>query len=156
MIGKSAEASQPPLSSSTTSDTFVVEEVHQAIRAELTKNLKNLGIGPSLHDGVSKSESVIGLITPSNISPALSQPSVIPRSPIAVASTPSRVGNGGSAPGFSHLSHMTNTTSPAQMFVTTHWKPKEPLCFFGRSTEDIHTWTSMLCHYLAFMASNDA
>ena len=42
------------------------------------------------------------------------------------------------------------------MFATAHWKPKEPPCFFGRSTEDVHTWTSLVRHYLAFMAGSDA
>ena len=29
-----------------------------------------------------------------------------------------------------------------QPFATAAWKPKEPPCFFGRSTEDAHTWVS--------------
>ena len=41
---KSGEASQAPVSSSTTSDDAVVEEVRQAIRAEFAKGLKSLGI----------------------------------------------------------------------------------------------------------------
>ena len=49
MTEKSGETSQPPESGSRTSDTSVVEEVRQAIRAELTNNLKNLGLGPSLY-----------------------------------------------------------------------------------------------------------
>ena len=47
---KPGETSHPPVFGSATSDTSVVEEVRQVIRAKVTKNLKNLGIGPSLHD----------------------------------------------------------------------------------------------------------
>ena len=46
--------------------------------------------------------------------------------------------------------------SQATMFAITQWKPKEPPCFFGRSTEDVHTWTSLVRHYLTFMGDSDA
>ena len=49
MKRKTGEASQPPASSSTTSDTTAVQEVHQAIRAELAKGLRSLSINPDLH-----------------------------------------------------------------------------------------------------------
>ena len=35
-------------------------------------------------------------------------------------------------------------------------KPKEPPCFYGRSSEDVHTWTSLVRHYLTFMGGGDA
>ena len=50
----------------------------------------------------------------------------------------------------------SHATPPPQVFATMHWKSKEPPCFFGRSTEDIHTWTSLVCHYLTFMGGSDA
>ena len=53
MKKKFGEASQPPISGNTTSDTSVIEEVRQAIRAELKQNLKNQGINPGLHDSAS-------------------------------------------------------------------------------------------------------
>ena len=56
MTEKSGEVSEPPVSGNTISDTSVVDE---AIRAELTKSLRNLGINPGLHGSTSKSESVI-------------------------------------------------------------------------------------------------
>ena len=36
------------------------------------------------------------------------------------------------------------------------WKPKEPPCFYGRGTEDVHTWTFLVHHYLTFMEGSDA
>ena len=42
------------------------------------------------------------------------------------------------------------------MWATTQWKPKETPCFYGRSSEDVHTWTSLVRHYLTFMGGSDA
>ena len=101
-------------------------------------------------------EDVIDLISKSAASLQKSPPFVLPGSPISVASTPSHAGNGGSAPGFSHLSSGSHPSPPPPPFATMHWKPKEPPCFFGRSSEDVHTWTSLVRHYLTFMGGSDA
>ena len=37
-----------------------------------------------------------------------------------------------------------------------HWKPKEPPCFFGCSSEDVYTYPSLVRHYLTFMGGSDA
>ena len=55
-------------------------------------------------------------------------------------------------PGFASPS----VTSGAQPFATAAWKPKEPPCFFGLSTEDAHTWVSLVRNYLTFMSGSDA
>ena len=99
---------------------------------------------------------VIDLISQSAASLQKSQPSILPSSPISVASTPSQVGNGGSAPGFSHLSSGSHPSPPPPLFSTMQWKPKELLYFYGRGTEDVHTWTSLVHHYLTFMGGRDA
>ena len=79
-------------------------------------------------------------------------PPVIPLSPISEASTPPP--NGGNGP-FLRISQTENPQPPQAVMATAFWRPKEPPCFFGRSTEDVHTWTSLVRHYLAFMAGND-
>ena len=84
------------------------------------------------------------------------QPSVLPGSPISVASTPSHAGNGGSTLGFSQLPYGSHPSPPPPPFATMHWKPKEPPCFFRRSSKDVHTWTSLMRHYPTFMVGNDA
>ena len=99
---------------------------------------------------------VIDLVTQSATSLQISQPSILPNSPISVASTPSQAGNGGSAPGFSHLSTASHHSPSPPPFSTMQWKPKEPPCFYGRGTEDVHTWTSLVRHYLTFMGGSDA
>ena len=124
-------------------------------RAKLESN-------PVVHGNVSKSgntaadSDVIDLISQSVTSLQKSQPTILPGSPISVASTPSHVGNGGSAPGFSHLSSGSHPSPPPPPFAMMHWKPKEPPCCFGRSSEDVHTWTSLVRHYLTFMGGSDA
>ena len=154
---EAGRAIQPPALSSVTSDNSVlVDGVCQAIRAEFLKNFKTLGINPEVQEKSAQLYPTIDLVTPSNVSPALSQPSIIPRSPISVASTPSHARNGGSALGFSHLTHMATVASPSTMFATTQWKPKESPYFYGRSTEDVHTWTSLVHHYLTFMGGSEA
>ena len=76
-----------------------------------------------------------------------SAPMAIAGSDVSIASTSN---NGGNATEFSHLSQQTGAVSQPQMFVTTQWKPKEPPCFYRRSSEDVHTWTSLVRHYLTF------
>ena len=68
---------------------------------------------------------VIDLVTSSLHPPEVVESGVLPASPILVASTPSHVGNGGSAPEFSHLTQNTTATSPQTMFTTMQRKPKE-------------------------------
>ena len=75
-------------------------------------------------------DEVIDLISKSAASMQKSPPTVLPGSPISVASTPSHAGNGGSAPEFSQLSLGSHPSPPPPQFATMHWKPKEPPCFF--------------------------
>ena len=107
-------------------------------------------------NATAEEEEVIDLISKSAASMQKSPPSELPGSPISVASTPSHAGNGGSAPGFLHLSSGSHPSPPPPPFATMHWKPKEPPCFFGRSSEDVHTGTSLVRHYLTFMGGSDA
>ena len=102
------------------------------------------------------SPSVIDLVTPSPSPQQVEESGVLPCIPQSQwRSTPSQSGNGGSAPGFLRLTHTTTAASPPQIFSTMHWKPKEPPCFFGHSTEDVHTWTFSVRHYLSFMGGSD-
>ena len=78
---------------------------------------------------------------------------IIPNSPISVASTSP---NGEGTDPFLRISRSANPQPPITTFATAQWRPKEPPCFFGRSTEDVHTWTSLVRHYLTFMAGSDA
>ena len=82
-----------------------------------------------------------------------SEPLAIAGSEVSVASTSN---NGGNAVEFSRLSQQVGAAAQPQPFATAQWKPKEPPCFYGRSSEDVHTWTSLVRHYLAFMGGSDA
>ena len=107
-------------------------------------------------NAVAEEEKIIDLISKSAASLQKSPPSVLPSSPISVASNPSHVGNGGSALRFLYLSSESHPSPPLPLFATMYWKPKEPPCFFGRSSEDAHTWTSLVRHYLTFVGDSDA
>ena len=82
-----------------------------------------------------------------------SAPMAIAGSEISVASTSNDRGN---AVEFLRLLQQMGADSQPRMFATTTWKPKEPPCFYGRSSEDVHTWTSLVRHYLTFMGGSDA
>ena len=51
---------------------------------------------------------------------------------------------------------LPTVSTGVQPFATAAWKPKEPPCFFGRSTEDAHTWVSLVRNYLTFMSGSDS
>ena len=85
-----------------------------------------------------------------------SAPIAIAGSDVSIASTSTNPGNGGNATSFSRMSLGTGAASHPQMWTTTQWKPKEPPCFYGRSSEYVHTWTSLVRHYLTFMGGSDA
>ena len=114
------------------------------------------------HGNISKSgnattdSEVIDLISQSIASLRKLQPTILPGSPISVASAPSHAGNGGTAPGFSHLLSGSHPLPSPPPFATMHWKPKEPPCFFGCSSEDVYTYPSLVRHYLTFMGGSDA
>ena len=129
------------------------------------QHLRQMGINPD--QSAHGSAATANLVTPSSLSaPHSSVPSssgvsnaggpphpIIPNSPISVASTPP---SGGGRDPFSRISQSVNPQPPHTTFATAQWRPKEPPCFFGRSAEDVHTWTSLVRHYLAFMAGSDA
>ena len=100
--------------------------------------------------------SVIDLTRTSGESLPTSAPLTIAGSDVSVASTKPSPIDGGKAAAFSHLTQGTDAASAPRMFATTQWKPKEPPCYYGRSTEDVHTWTSLVRHYLTFMGGSDA
>ena len=148
------EASQPTATSSTMiSEVQAAEiraQVRQAINEGFAKARSKIAEVPK--SGITHpSPFVIDLVTSSPSPQQVVEPGVLPASPISVANTPSLVGNGGSAPGFSRLMQNTTAASPQTMFATMQWKPKEPPCYYGRSMEDVHTWTLLVRHYLTFM-----
>ena len=150
------EATQPIATSSTTISvaqaTEIRAQVRQAIQEGFGKARPQMGEIPKEHKMrqdtmsfnarfgvVNSAPSLIDLVTALTPSPQVVESGVLPASPISVANTPSHVANGGSAPGFSHVTQNTIAASAQTMFATMHWKPKEPPCYYGHSTEDIHT-----------------
>ena len=139
---------------STIGNTYIPPAEEQKIREEVRATMRQIfpGINMStVHNsepGKSGAQE-INLTTPLQNS----APMAIAGSEISVASTSN---NGGNAVEFSRLSQQMGAVNQPQMFATTTWKPKEPPCFYGRSSEDVHTWTSLVRHYLTFMGGSDA
>ena len=143
-------------------EAVIRAEVREIMQKKFSAGRTTLGTNPGSHheDSVKSgaatpSALVIDLVTESMQPPGRTPPSIIPGSPISVASTPSQARNGGRTPGFFHLAHATTAASPTKIFATMHWKLEEPLCFFGRNKEDVHTWTSLVRHCLSFMGGSD-
>ena len=86
--------------------------------------------------------------------PKLSKESVAPSVPMGTEVPRTSFGSPLSIDGVSPSVPSVSTGS--QPFATVAWKPKEPPCFFGRSTEDAHTWVSLVRNYLTFMSGSDS
>ena len=86
--------------------------MNQKFTAGRAKFENNLVLQNSVKSGVGTSDDeVIDLRTPSATSLQKPQPTVIPGSPVLLASTPSNTRNGGNTPGFSRLSQETVAAS---------------------------------------------
>ena len=150
-------------SQSTIGNTFISTREAEIIQKEVRDAVKQVFPGikfgekgqAELSTGNSYA-SVIDLTRKSGESLPTSAPLTIAGSDVSVASTEPSPKDGGKAAVFSCLSQGTDSASAPHMFATTQWKPKEPPCDYGRSTEDVHTWTSLVCHYLTFMGGSDA
>ena len=142
------------------SNTIYLEEeariraqLHEVMNQKFAANRMQLGSNLVLRnsskvDIATSNDDAIDLITQSTASLQRSQPTVIPGSRISLAITSTLTGN---VTGFLQLSSGSHPSSPLQPFAAMHWKPKEPPCFFGHSSEDVHTWTSLVRHCLTFM-----
>ena len=86
--------------------------------------------------------------------PKMSKESVAPSVPVGTEVPRTSFGSPLSIDGVSPSVPSVSTGS--QPFATAAWKPKEPPCFFGRSTEDAHTWVSLVRNYLTFMSGSDS
>ena len=150
-------------SQSTIGNTSISTREAEIIRKEVRDAVKRVFPGinfvtkEQVESGTGNSHtSVIDLTKDSGESLQTSAPLTIAGSDVSVASTVPSPKDGGKAAVFSRLSQGTDAASAPQMFATTQWKPKEPPCYYGRSTEDVHTWTSLVRHCLTFMGGSDA
>ena len=127
--------------------------------------LRQLGLNPaqSAYENIGTVNVITSSSPPATQSPLPSSSDVsnaggpphpiIPNSPISIASISP---NGEGRDPFSRISRFANPQPLVTTFATAQWRSKEPRYFFGRSTEDVHTWTSLVRHYLTFMAGSDA
>ena len=126
------------------------EKIREEVRTVMRQNYPGIQFGTIHNSGFGSSGA--NAVQMRDVGQT-SVPEAIAGSEVSVASTSK---NGGNAMEFSQLSQHTGAGSQPQMFATMQWKPKEPPCFYGRSSEDVHTWTSLVRHYLTFMGGSDA
>ena len=135
----------------TIGETTISPTQEEAIRDEVRSTLRKIfpGIGQTIGQPGMSAVDLTG-------EPQHSVPVAIAGSEVLVASTRPNNGAGENPNSFSRLMASTRAANPAQTFAHVQWRPKEPPCYFGRSNEDVHTWTSLVRHYLTFMGGSDA
>ena len=116
------------------------------IRREVKNAIQQAFPGINFSTGQPQAE----IIDPTG-STAHSAPLAIAGSDVFVASTRSNNGPGENKSSFSKMMSGAGTVTSAQTFATAQWRPKEPPCYYGRSNEDVHMWTSLVRHYFTFM-----
>ena len=139
---------------STIGQTFIPPDervkIHDEVAAVMRQIFPGIQLSTVHNSEPGKSGAFLANMTDSRQNSA---PMAIAGSEVSVASTSNDRGN---ALEFSRLSQQMGADSQPRMFATTTWNPKEPPCFYGRSSEDVHTWTSLVRHYLTFMGGSDA
>ena len=139
---------------STIGNTFIPpserEMIRDEVRAVMHQNFPGIQFGTVHNSGSGNSGASAAQVTNGGQD---SGPTAIAGSEVFVASTSNE---GGDALEFSRLSRQMGAEIQPQLFTTATWKTKEPPCFFGCSSEDVHTWTSLVRHYLTFMGGSDA
>ena len=144
-------------SRSTIGNTFIPPEERARIREEVQAVIHQtfLGIRMSTVHNSEPGKSDVQTVNTTNPGQN-SVPIAIAGSEVSVASTRSNVGTGKNQNSFSRMMTSAGAVNSAQTFANVQWRPKEPPCYYGRSTEDVHMWTSLVRHYFAFMGGNDA
>ena len=141
MMSQSSEVNRPTIGTTTVS-TGEAERIRFEVRSELQK----------MFPGIAQFEAAATKESERREEP--SRPEAIAGSEVSVASIPPKSGSGESHNSFSRMMS-SGPESTGQTFSNVQWRPKEPPCYYGKSTEDVHMWTSLVRHYLAFMGGND-
>ena len=158
---QSSGANRPTIGSTTISSAeaeIIKKEVRDCVQQVFPGiNLStDHPVSPNMRIGKNESGKPNAEVIDLSGSTAHSAPLAIAGSDVFVASTLSNTGHGESNTSFSRIMSGSGAVTSAQTFATAQWRPKEPPCYYGRSTEDAHTWTSLVRHYLTFMGGNDA
>ena len=142
MTSRSSEVSRPTIGDTTIS-TGEAERIQLEVRSELRK----------MFPGIAQFEEAAAVESERREEP--SRPEAIAGSEVSVTSIPSKSGGGESHNSFSRMMS-SGPELTGQTFANVQWRPKEPPCYYGRSSEDVHMWTSLVRHYLTFMGGSAA
>ena len=153
---QSSGVSRPTIGETTVS-TGEAAQIQYEVRSQLRKMFPGiaqfqqdsalLNRGPESGQPETAAEDTMSFTRPS-------RPEAIAGSEVSVASTQPNNGSGENQNSFSRMMS-TGAGNTAQTFANVQWRPKEPPCYYGRSTEDVHMWTSLVRHYLSFMGGSD-
>ena len=142
MTSQISGVSRPTIGSTTISSTEAAK-IRDEVRSELRK----------MFPGIAQFEAAAAVESERREEPSV--PQAIAGSEVSVASTRPNNGSGENQNSFERM--MSSGPEPTgQTFANVQWRPKEPPCYFGRSNEDVHMWTSLVRHYLTFMGGNAA
>ena len=139
-----------PTFGSTTIDTSEEQRIHTIVCRVMEEQFGKGRAALRQHLGLAHDEPVLS----SRVSTPPKEGSVTPSVPTGTEVPRTSFGSPLSIDGVSPSVPSVSTGS--QPFATAAWKPKEPPCFFGRSTEDAHTWVSLVRNYLTFMSGSDS
>ena len=139
-----------PTIGSTTIDTTEEQRIHTIVCRVMEEKYGKGRAALRQHLGFAQEEPVKA----NSISTPSKEESVAPIVPTGTEVPRSVFGSPLSIDGVSPS--MPSVSTGTQPFATAAWKPKEPPCFFGRSTEDAHTWVSLVRNYLTFMSGSDS
>ena len=131
-----------PTIGTTTVSTGEAERIRFEVRSELQK----------MFPGISQFETAAAINEDRQEEP--SRPEAIAGSEVSMASTHSKSGVGENHNSFPRMMS-SGPESTGQTFSNVQWRPKEPPCYYGKSSEDVHMWTSLVRHYLTFMGGSD-
>ena len=139
-----------PTFGSTTIDTTEEQRIHTIVCRVMEEQFGKGRAALKKHLGLAQDEPEVL----SRVSTPPKEGSVAPSVPTGTEVPRSVFGSPLSIDGVSPS--MPSVSTGTQPFATAAWKPKEPPCFFGRSTEDAHTWVSLVRNYLTFMSGSDS
>ena len=137
-----------PTIGSTTMSSGEAAKIRDEVRSELRKMFPGIAQFEDQQAGTSAATAKDDLFRPS-------RPEAIAGSEVSMASTHSKSGVGENHNSFSRMMS-SGAEQTAQTFANVQWRPKEPPCYYGRTSEDVHMWTSLVRHYLTFMGGSAA
>ena len=144
----STSSANRPTIGQTSVSTTEQAQIREEVRSELRK------LFPGIRHSALQQPETVEQKFPELAQPL--EPIAIAGSEVSVADSQPKTGAVDGQSAFSRMMSGKGAGPSTQSFPNVMWRPKEPPCYFGKSTEDVHTWTSLVRRYLTFMGGSDA